>query len=49
VNTGFPVAYLQSEHHTSMLMSADVADSAIEQLASTGGILADLFVRDGVA
>jgi hypothetical protein len=49
VNTGAPAAYLQSEKHSSMVMSEEVVKDAIERMASTGGILADLFIRDRVA
>src|SRR5664280_3266374 len=49
IKTGSPLSYLQGDPSHPMLESDDVAAGAIEQMASTGGILADLFVRDQVA
>jgi hypothetical protein len=49
VNTGSPAAYLPGGGGSTMLESLEVADGWVERLASNGGILADLFVRNHVA
>lgn len=49
IKTGSPLSYLPGDPGHPMLESDEVAAGAIEQMASTGGILADLFVRDQVA
>jgi hypothetical protein len=49
IKTGSPLSYLLGDTSLPMLESDEVAAGVIEQMAATGGILADLFVRDQVA
>lgn len=49
VRTGEPVAYRAGHGDGVMVESVDVARDSIEQMAATGGILADLFLRSEVA
>jgi hypothetical protein len=49
IKTESPLSYLPGDPSRTMLESDDLAAGAIEQIATTGGILADLFVRDEVA
>lgn len=49
IKTGTPVSYLLGDASRSMLDSEEVPEGLIERMASTGGILADLFGRDQVA
>lgn len=48
INTGASIAY-RPDANSSIAESEDVPAGVIERMASTGGILADLFVRDQVA
>jgi len=48
VNTGASIAY-RRDPDSSMRESEDVPAGAIERMVATGGVLADLFVRDQVA
>jgi hypothetical protein len=48
INTGASIAYRPDEV-SSMVESDELTAGVIERMASTGGILADLFVRDEVA
>ena len=49
ISTGSTIAYRRADQDHSVVESDLVAEGAIEHIASTGGILADLFVRDQVA
>lgn len=49
ISTGSTIAYRRADQDHSVVESDVVSEGALEHLASTGGILADLFVRDQVA
>jgi hypothetical protein len=49
INTGVAAAYLPGDNNCPMVESEEVAEGSIELMASTAGILADLFIRDQVA